>query len=197
MEIRKIRRRRRRHDGQRHRAGRGAVGLRRRPGRHRRRRRCDKGSPAIDKSLDRLVAKGKLDAGGARRGAGAGSRSAGELDALAGCRPRRRGGGRAVRGQAPGPRRRSTRLLAARAILATNTSSISITRLAAATRAPGQGHRHALHEPGAGHAAGRDHPRPADLAGDLRRRRARRRAQLGQDAGRGATTRPASSRTAC
>ncbi len=30
----------------------------------------------------------------------------------------------------------------------------------------GQGHRHALHEPGAGHEARGSHPRPADLASD-------------------------------
>ena len=52
-------------------------------------------------------------------------------------------------------------------ILATNTSSISITRLAAATDRPEQVHRHALHEPGAGHEAGRDHPRHRHRGGDL------------------------------
>ena len=36
--------------------------------------------------------------------------------------------------------------------------------------APGAGHRHALHEPGAGDEARRDHPRAADHRRDLRRR---------------------------
>jgi 3-hydroxybutyryl-CoA dehydrogenase len=49
------------------------------------------------------------------------------------------------------------------AILATNTSSISITEIAGRTRAPGAGDRDALHEPGPGHEAGGDHPRPRHL----------------------------------
>ena len=40
-------------------------------------------------------------------------------------------------------------------IIASNTSSISITRLAAATSRPGKVHRHALLQPGAGDGAGR------------------------------------------
>ena len=53
-------------------------------------------------------------------------------------------------------------------ILATNTSSISITKLGAAVDAARARHRHALHEPGAADEAGRDHPRPADQRRDLR-----------------------------
>ena len=56
-------------------------------------------------------------------------------------------------------------------ILATNTSSISITRLAAATSRPGTVHRHALLQPGADDGAGRADPRPADRGRDRRRRR--------------------------
>ena len=51
-------------------------------------------------------------------------------------------------------------------ILASNTSSISITKLAAVTRVRA-GHRDALLQPGAGDAAGGDHPG----AGDVARRR--------------------------
>jgi 3-hydroxybutyryl-CoA dehydrogenase len=45
------------------------------------------------------------------------------------------------------------------AMIATNTSSISITRLAASTGPAGALHRHPLHEPGAGDAARRADPR--------------------------------------
>ena len=43
-------------------------------------------------------------------------------------------------------------------ILASNTSSISITKLAAVTSTPGQSHRHALHESGSGDEAGGSYP---------------------------------------
>ena len=66
------------------------------------------------------------------------------------------------------------------AILATNTSSISITKLAAATAAAGPGDRHALHEPGAADAAGRGDPRPGHRAGDLRRGRGGDAARMGK-----------------
>ena len=67
------------------------------------------------------------------------------------------------------------------AILATNTSSISITRLAAAHRPAGALHRHALHESGAGDGAGgaraRHRHRRRDLRGGagFRRRSSARR----------------------
>ena len=60
------------------------------------------------------------------------------------------------------------------ALIATNTSSISITRLAAVDRPAGQVHRHAFHEPGAGDEPGRADPRhrhrrgrPSRLTRDL------------------------------
>ena len=61
------------------------------------------------------------------------------------------------------------------ALLATNTSSISITQLAAVTSRAGPFRRHALLQPGTDDGAGRDHPRPADGGGDGRARAARSR----------------------
>ena len=58
------------------------------------------------------------------------------------------------------------------AIIATNTSSISITRLASTTDRPDPLHRHSFHESGAAHAAGRADPRHRDRGRDLRRPRA-------------------------
>ena len=96
----------------------------------------DKGLAAIDKSLERLVAKGKLAAAD-RDAARARIRPAASLDALAAADlvveavverfEVKREVFRALDAIAP-----------AGAILATNTSSISITRIAAQTRRPGQ-----------------------------------------------------------
>ena len=93
-----------------------------------------KGLSAIDKSLERLVAKGKLAAED-RAAARARLASAGELQALAGC-------DLVVEAVVEKFEVKRQVLLAldgilrADAILATNTSSISITRLAAATARP-------------------------------------------------------------
>jgi 3-hydroxybutyryl-CoA dehydrogenase len=93
-----------------------------------------KGLATIDKSLERLVAKGKLT-GEARSAAQAKLSSAGELAALAGCDlvveavVEKFDVKRQVLQALDG-------LLAPSAILATNTSSISITRLAATTGRP-------------------------------------------------------------
>ena len=54
------------------------------------------------------------------------------------------------------------------AILGTNTSSISITRLAIVDRSAGAFHRHPLHEPGAGDGAGRADPRHRHRRSDVR-----------------------------
>ena len=54
------------------------------------------------------------------------------------------------------------------AILGTNTSSISITRLAVLDRPAGAIHRHPLHESGAADGAGRAHPRHRHRRSDLR-----------------------------
>jgi 3-hydroxybutyryl-CoA dehydrogenase len=94
----------------------------------------DKGLAAIDKSLERLVAKGKLDA--AARDAARGRIAAGgELDALADAD---------LVVEAVVERfevkrevfRQLDRIAPADAVLATNTSSISITRIAAVTGRP-------------------------------------------------------------
>ena len=52
-------------------------------------------------------------------------------------------------------------------ILATNTSSISVTQLAGTTGAAGPRDRHAFHEPGSGDEVGRDHTWHADVRGDV------------------------------
>jgi 3-hydroxyacyl-CoA dehydrogenase len=63
-------------------------------------------------------------------------------------------------------------------IMASNTSSISITKLAAATSRADKLHRHALLQPRAHDGAGGDHPWPAN-----QRRHARRREGHGRGAG--------------
>ncbi len=96
----------------------------------------ERGLAAIGKSLDRLVAKGRLDAAEAATTRGR-IVAAGDLSALAGCDlvveavVERFDVKRQVLAELD-------TLLAAPAILATNTSSISITRLAAQTSRPGQ-----------------------------------------------------------
>jgi 3-hydroxybutyryl-CoA dehydrogenase len=94
----------------------------------------EKGLATIGKSLEKLAAKGKLTADEAAA-ARARIASAGELSALAGCDlaveavVERLEVKRGVLGELDA-------LLGAEAILATNTSSISITKLAAATKRP-------------------------------------------------------------
>ncbi len=80
-------------------------------------------------------------------------------------------------------------------ILATNTSSISITAIGAAVDAAGSRDRHALHEPAADHEAGRDHPRPARRRTRPTRRRARSPSGWARPRSSRATS-PASSSTA-
>jgi len=93
-----------------------------------------KGVATIDKSLERLVAKGRLDAA-ARDAARARLATGGELAALAGCDlvveavVERFDVKRAVLAELDG-------VLRDDAVLATNTSSISITKLAAQTARP-------------------------------------------------------------
>ena len=60
--------------------------------------------------------------------------------------------------------KRSTRLRSPHVILASNTSSISITTLGAATKRPDQRARHALHEPGPADDARRADSRAGDVA---------------------------------
>ena len=61
-------------------------------------------------------------------------------------------------------------------ILATNTSSLSVTELVGRHRPAGQGHRHALLQPGAGHEAGRGRAHRRHRAVGRRGRRGARRA---------------------
>ncbi len=95
---------------------------------------------------------------------------------LADRRPRHRGGDRGRRASSARSYAQLCPQLKPDAILATNTSSISITRLAARDRPARALHRHAFHEPGAGDEAGRAHPRHRHRGRDLRGRQGVRRA---------------------
>ena len=171
---------RRGHDGQRHRPG---VRAGRLLGAARRRRPADarSGAHGDRKSLAKFVEKGKLTA--ADRDAALGRLSTGTaLDALADADYIVE----AIVEDLDAKRALFTSLDAIakpEAILASNTSSISITVLGAATKRPGQGARHALHEPGAADDARRDDPRPGDVrrvdahGADSARRSARRRSK--------------------
>ena len=66
------------------------------------------------------------------------------------------------------------------ALIATNTSSISITRLASVDRPARQVHRHAFHEPGAGDDPGRADPRHRHRRGRPSRRPANWPLKLGK-----------------
>ena len=83
------------------------------------------------------------------------------------------------------------------AILATNTSSISITRLASADRPAGALHRHPLHEPGAGDEAGRAGARHRHRRRDLRGRQGLRRHARQDDRPCRRISRPSSSTASC
>ena len=69
-------------------------------------------------------------------------------------------------------------------ILASNTSSISITKLAGVTKQPGQSYWHALFQPRAADETGRGHPWTGDLERDLLDREGAR-GKARQDAGGG------------
>ena len=66
------------------------------------------------------------------------------------------------------------------AILATNTSTLDIDAIAAATSRPGEGRRPALLQPGERHAAARDRPRHGHVSGRRSRRRWRFAKRLGK-----------------
>ena len=129
----------------------------------------EKGLATITRNLDRQVSKGTVTA--EAKGAALG-RIRGEvgLAGLAGCEF---GVEAIVEDLAvkTGVLVELDRLLAPGAILATNTSSISITALGGVDVAPRQVHRDAFHEPGAGHEARRDDPRARDERRDDRRDR--------------------------
>ena len=146
----------------------------------------ERGLEAMRTSLDEARGEGR---DGSRRRAGAG-RAGGR--ARRG-RPDDRGGrrGRAVKEQIF---RRADEVLPADAILASNTSSIPITSLAAATIASGPRDRHALLQPGAGAEARRGDPRPRDIRRDGGARSSSSPASSARRPPRRATS-PASSRT--
>ena len=93
-----------------------------------------------------------------------------------GRRLRDRGRARAARASSRRCSPSSSSTSRADAILASNTSGIPITKIAADLREPRARHRHALVEPAAPHPDDRGHPRREDQPGDGRRDlRARRR----------------------
>ena len=129
------RRHRRRHDGQRHRAGLRGRRARRRHGRRRRRRGAARRRD--DRRQPRPAGQeGQADRRRARRRRWRASRARPTTTRSARRRPRHRGGDREPRAQAqdPAPGRRDRR--SPTALLASNTSSISITTLAAVTSRP-------------------------------------------------------------
>ncbi len=118
--------------------------------------------------LDRLVEKGKLD------GRASATQAMARIQPWPTATPASRAATSSSRRR---PRIRSSRTKIFQeldevgepgAILASNTSSISITAARRATKRPGAGDRHALHEPGAGDEAGRDRARPGHRRRDLR-----------------------------
>ena len=83
------------------------------------------------------------------------------------------------------------------AILATNTSSISITRLAAVDRPAGEVHRHPFHEPGAADGAGRADPRHRHRRRDLRGRQGSSSPSSARPSRSPRISRPSSSTASC
>ena len=112
-------------------------------------------------------------------------------------RPGDRGGDRERGRQAQDLHRRSARRSSPTRSLATNTSSISITRLAAVDRPAGALHRHPFHEPGAGDGAGRADPRHRHRRRDLRDRPRLRRQARQDDRRCRRISRPSSSTASC
>ena len=130
----------------------------------------------IEKSLAKFVEKGKLTAARSRRARSAGCTTATALDALADA-------DYVVEAIVEDVDAKRALFAALDAItrpdviLASNTSSISITAARRRDEAAGPGARHALHEPGAADDAGRADPRPGDVRRvDARRRRSCARA---------------------
>ena len=123
-------------------------------------------SRALDRLDRRAVARGKLSPTRTRRAARPGP-VRGRLDAVAGCGPRHRGRTRASRSQAEDLRGAGPDLQARDAILATNTSSLSVTEISVATGRPAPGRRHALLQPGAGDEARRGRSRPSSPTTDV------------------------------
>ena len=167
------RRRRPRHDGCRHRRGLRPQRLRRDRRRASTTRRSTAVAQHLEHSTGRAVERGKLTE--AEQAELLGRITFTTVDGRPGrLRPRRRGGRRAARAQAGDLPASSTTIVAPDAILATNTSSLSVTEISAATSHARPGHRHALLQPGAGAEVRRGHPHRRHRA-----RRARRRPGAG------------------
>ena len=142
----------------------------------------ERGRTQVGKGLERLVAKGKLTAEDRDQALAAADHRRRPRRPRA-RRPGGRGGGRAAGGQAEGARRARPRLPAGDD--PRHQHQLDLDHQARRRhRAAGEGDRHALHEPRAGDAAHRGHPRPRHQPGDLRRRRGGLAAD-GQDPGRG------------
>ena len=165
------RRRRRRDDGRGDRAARRAVGR----AHAALRRRCRGGRARVERipqQLDRGAERGRWsaeDAAAARERL----EVAAALEDLAACElvieaaPERWSSSASCSGR--------SREIAPRAVLASNTSSIPITAIAAGRGRPDARRRHALLQPGAGDAARRGHRRPRVLDGGARGRARRGR----------------------
>ena len=126
------------HHGQRHRPRLRAARLVGDADRRRRRRRWTRRSTTIQGNLERQVKKGTIPPEAAGRGAGAHPRRPATLEAAAGAEHRGRGGEREPGSSSSPSSRQLDQALGPDAILATNTSSISITEIAARTRRPDQ-----------------------------------------------------------
>ncbi len=155
----------------------------------------DRGLAAITKNLEREAAKGKITAE-EQRAALARITPTLDREELAGCDLVVEAASERFEikaGTLPRPRR----TLPPERILASNTSSISITKTGGADQAAREGHRHALLQSRADDEARGGGARPGHQRRNVRRREGLWHCKLEQDSGRGERLRRASSATAC